>query len=83
MNDGNKLSISDSVITGDVTNITQTNRIICENCKAEGNLVIFICSEPDCNNKFCEYCKNADEPQKCNSCSYNPGDFEDITDLWG
>tara|TARA_Y100000739_G_C20359250_1_gene351394 strand:+ start:64 stop:552 length:489 start_codon:yes stop_codon:yes gene_type:complete len=70
MKTGDKLSISDSVITGDVTNIIQSNRVVCESCGAEGNLVIFTCSELDCSNMFCEYCKNEDMPQKCKSCIF-------------
>ena len=62
------LNISDSVITGDVTNIIQSNRVTCEQCKASGNLTIFNCSKDGCENKYCEHCKNSMKDRMCISC---------------
>ena len=67
MNNDN-LNISDSVISGDVTNIIQSNRVTCEQCKASGNLTIFTCSKNGCENKFCEHCRNSKMPNFCISC---------------
>ena len=63
------LNISDSVITGDVTNISQNNRVTCEFCKATGNLTIFTCIEVNCENTFCEHCRSSYMPNSCNQCN--------------
>ena len=65
----NSVNISDSVITGDVTNIVNTNRITCEVCKATGNLTIFTCSEKGCGNTFCEHCRSSTHPNICKNCN--------------
>ena len=64
----NSLNISDSVITGDVTNILHSNRVTCEACKATGNLTIFECSRKGCNKTFCEHCKSSTDPKFCAKC---------------
>lgn len=68
----NKISVSDSVIQGSITNIgtniQATERVTCKTCLASGNITIFVCNEVSCNNTFCEHCKNDDFPKKCQSC---------------
>jgi len=68
----NKISVSDSVIQGSVTNIgtniQATERVTCKTCLASGNITIFVCNEVSCNNTFCEHCKNNEFPKKCHSC---------------
>ena len=65
----NSVNISDSVITGDVTNIVHTNRVTCEVCKATGNLTIFTCSEEGCKKTFCEHCRSSSHPNICETCN--------------
>lgn len=55
--------INDSVIqvqSDVITNINQTtvdsSRVTCPQCKASGNLTIFVCNKNNCEAKFCEHC---------------------------
>lgn len=72
LKDENNLSIADSVIQGNVTNIgtsIQTSeRVTCEICLASGNLTTFVCDESMCKTKFCEYCRDSQYPTKCRNC---------------
>jgi hypothetical protein len=67
-----KISVSDSVIQGSITNIgtniQATERVTCKTCLASGNITIFVCNEVSCTNTFCEHCKNNEFPKKCQNC---------------
>lgn len=67
--------INDSVIqvqSDVITNINQTtvdsSRVTCPQCKASGNLTIFVCNKNNCEAKFCEHCKDENYPRQCLSC---------------
>jgi hypothetical protein len=72
LDEDNTLSISDSVIQGNITtigtSIQSSERVTCKACLASGNLIIFVCDEVACNNMFCEYCRDSNYPKKCQSC---------------
>ena len=45
--------IADTVIIGE-----ESNRVQCNNCKTEGNITFFICSDSGCESTYCEYCES-------------------------
>lgn len=72
MTDSEKINVSDSVVQGGITNISNdfvnSNRVTCKNCKTSGNLTIFVCREENCENEFCEHCRDDNGQKQCHKC---------------
>ena len=75
MDNQDKISYSDNVFMGDVKNISNqidiNNRVTCPQCQASGNLTIFVCQQISCQNKFCEFCVDEENPKFCAKCAEN------------